>query len=245
MLMDSYSPELKKVVFPNGRIACLLEVIPTSSAVDVVRWLDLPPNRLTLSMHVGASEFTPEKPLKNLLVQSVMRFAEDNQALVADGGTDAGVMQVIGEAYAEAAATFPLVGITVKNSVTYPGGPEPEQGRWPLNEYHTHFVIVEANDFGAESHLLVEISRSFGTPGIALVVNGGQIVRNEIEMHARIGTPVIVLKGTGRYADELANAAPESDLRQPFTEGAVLEIFDINTQPAEDLYHLLRRLWLR
>lgn len=244
--MDSYQPEVKKIVFPNGRVASLLEVIPTSSITDVVQWLDLPPNRLTISMHLGATELAPAQGhiLRKLLTQSVIRFAEDNQALVADGGTDAGVMQIIGEAYAEANATFPLLGITVKNTVTYPGGPEPEAERWPLNEYHTHFVIVEANDFGAESHLLVEISRSFGTPGIALVANGGQIVRSEIELHARIGTPVIVLKGTGRYADELAKALPDSELRQPFSQGTRLEIFDVNTQSAEDLYHLLRRIWL-
>lgn len=245
--MDEYQPLVKKITFENGRTASLIEVMPTSSAVDVVRWLGLPPNRLTISMHVGGMELSGQQQshLKRVLSQSVIRFAEDNKLLVADGGTDAGVMQIVGEAYAEAKATFPLLGITVRNNVTYPDGPEPEPGRWPLNEFHNHFVIVEANDFGAESHLLVEVSRSFGTPGVALVVNGGAIVRREVEMHAKIGTPVVVLKGTGRYADELASAAPRSELREVFPIGATLKIFDVNRQPPEDLYHLLRSIWLR
>lgn len=245
--MDGYQPEVKKIVFSNERTASLIEVYPTSSAADVVKWLNLPPNRLTISMHVGAMELSSEEQhfLKQVLCQSIIRFAEDNQLLVADGGTDAGVMQLIGEAYAESNATFPLLGIAVKNVVTYPGGPEPAPDRYPLNEYHTHFVLVEANNFGAESHFLVEISRSFGTPGVAIVINGGEIVQREIEMHAQMGTPVVVLKGTGRYADELAFAAPRSELRDVFPIGGLLRIFDIHRQPSEDLYHLLRSIWLR
>jgi hypothetical protein len=115
-----------------------------------------------------------------------------------------------------------------------------------LNTTHTHFVVVDANDFGAESHLLVGAARMRGNRGVALAVNGGAIVRSEIEMHALLGTPVIALQGTGRYADELAQADVNSELRQPFLRSMTpLEIFNIETQPPEALYHLLRRLLLR
>jgi hypothetical protein len=60
-----------------------------------------------------------------------------------------------------------------------------------------------------------------------------------------MGTPVIVLKGTGRYADELANAPETSLHRAPFNMSATrLEVFDINAQPPEKLYHLIRSVLL-
>jgi hypothetical protein len=57
---------------------------------------------------------------------------------------------------------------------------------------------------------------------------------------------VIALKGTGRYADELAAASIYSELRKPFVENATtLKIFDLEQGSPEDLYRLMRSLLLR
>lgn len=243
--MTNYEPPIKLLRFPNGKTAQLIEVMPTVSASNVRDWMDIPEMRHAIVMHLGALTMEHGEQIQHLLQNSVVRFAEESHALVADGGTEAGVMQLMGRAYEAAGATFPLIGVTVKNSVTYAGGPEPSEGRWPLNPNHTHFVVVDADEFGVESHLLVGMASMTGNPGVALVVSGGEIVRQEIEMHAKIGTPVIVLKGTGRYADDLANAETTSQLRQVFDVGSALEFHDVNKQPPEDLYHLIRKLLLR
>lgn len=246
-MYDTYQPRLKTIRFGSGRTAQLLEAYPTISANDLTKWLQLPDFRFSIVIHGGAMELTPEKRLfmQHFLRESVVRFAEDSQALVADGGTDTGIMQILGDAYLQANARFPLLGITVSNRITYPGGPTPGPERWALGQAHTHFVVVEGDDFGIESHILVGAARLTGSPGVALAINGGEITRAEIEIHARIGTPVIVFKGTGRYADALASAPTGSDLRRPFEEGGSLVVFDIETQPPEDLYHLMRHLLLR
>ncbi|NJL95133.1 MAG: hypothetical protein HC915_16145 [Anaerolineae bacterium] len=245
--MDAYQPVMKSIRFGPEKTAQLIETLPTISAVDVVRWFALPALRHTIVVHGGgqAVDRLLHTRLKRLLADSLVRFAEDNPALVADGGTDAGVMEMLGDAYALVNATFPLMGITVGNAITYPGGPPPAEGRFPLNPDHTHFVVLEANDFGAESQLLVGMARSSGPSGLAMVINGGQIVRNEVEMHARLGTPIIAIKGSGRYADDLANAAPGDPLRTPFDEGSYLAIFDMDHETPEALYHLIRRTLLR
>jgi len=247
MSQDSYQPRRKSIRFANGRTAQLLESVATASAQSVVDWLELPSGRFSIVLHGGSANMSEsyQNRLTILFRDSLVRFAEDNRALVADGGTDIGLVQVVGNAYQAAKASFPLLGVAVSDAVTYPGGPPPSPDRWPLNPIHTHFVIVDADDFGIESHLLAGLAHIGGNPGVALAVNGGSITRNEIEMHARMGTPVITLKGTGRYADELANAPEASLLRAPFNMSSTrLEIFDINAQPPEKLYHLIRSVLL-
>jgi len=242
---DAYKPSLEIIQFADGNTAYLLKTLPTVAANDVVRWLALPPTRFTIVLHGGAAEMSAayRQKMTHILRDSVVRFAEDNQAMVADGGTDTGIMQVMGVAYQAAGSHFPLVGISVDDGVTYPDGPAPDAQRWALNAAHSHFVLVAANDFGAESHLLVGFARVGGNKGVALAINGGGITQAEIEMHARMGTPVICLKGTGRYADALAVAAKGSDLLRDFEQNFTpLAIFDTDQQAPEELYHLIRRL---
>src|SRR5690606_19540809 len=104
-----------------------IEVLPTVSFLNVLDWLQLPPVRFSIVMHLGGIDMvdTFEAYLRRLLRDSIVRFAQDNHALVADGGTNAGVMQLMGDAYQSVEANFPLVGITAKHAVTYPGGPAP------------------------------------------------------------------------------------------------------------------------
>ena len=247
MQEDAYQPPRKSIRFGNGRTALLLESVATASAQKVSDWLGLPTSRFTIVLHGGAGNMSDDyrQKLVGLLRDSLVRFAEDNRALVADGGTDTGLVKMMGEAYLQGKGTFPLVGVAVSDTVSYPGGPGPAENRWPLNPIHTHFVIVEAGDFGYESHMLAGLAHTSGNAGVALAINGGAITRSEIELHARMGTPVIALKGTGRYADELANAPDASLHRAPFRMSATrLEVFDVDSQPPEKLYHLIRSVLL-
>jgi|GEM_PF-4391298 len=238
---------VKTIQFSNKREARVLETLPTVSANDCIRYLQIPNYRFSIVLHVGALEMDPQtqKDMTLLLRESLVRFAEDNRALVADGATDTGFVKIMGAAYESGRATFPLVGVTVRHQMLYPDEPE-QSDRWYLNDSHTHFVILDGDDFGLESQVLVGLARSSGNYGISIVINGGQITRAEIEMQAALGTPVIVMKGTGRYADALADAEPGSELRLPFEQNAtMLEIFDVNRHTPEVLYHMIRRLLLR
>lgn len=248
-MSDVYAPQLKTLEFANGKTAQVLETLPTISAHDVCDWLNLPTFRFCVSVHGGAMALPPEEhsAIVAFLRDGLIRFAQDNQVLVTDGGTDTGVNKILGQAYSEAKATFPLVGVTVRGAVTYPNETPPSGAEvFALNSDHSHFVVVDANDFGTESYILVGMARARGNYGVALAINGGGIVRAEIEMQARLGTPVITLKGTGRYADDLAEASIYSNLREPFISNATtLKVFDIRTQAPEDLYRMIRSLLLR
>jgi hypothetical protein len=150
-------------------------------------------------------------------------------------------MKLLGQARRKLEGTFPLLGVTISESITYPGGPTGEN-RFPLESNHSHFLIVKASEFGAESELIVGMATASNIPHLAMIINGGAIVRAEAERHAQNGTPLVVLKGSGRYADELANSTPDSEIRAAFPPNAKIEIFDTQTGTPAGLYALLKLL---
>lgn len=247
MMMDINQPQAEQIQFPKGREATVVRALPTASSRDVFAALGLPNTRFSIVMHGGAAEMDKgmHERMVELLYDGVVRLASDNYALVASGGTQSGAMAALGEAYQRFGGDFPLVGVSVLDSVTYPKGPEPAEGRWPLEPSHTHFILVDGDDFGFESQQLVGLAKAGGNYGVALAVNGGGLVRAEIEMHARLGTPIIAFAGSGRYADELANASTGDEVRAAFDEGSTLRIFDLNRQTPEDLYRMIRSLIAR
>ena len=235
---------LKPVIFSPTQKAFLHEVPPTANPAQALEALDLPPYHAAMVVHSGAAGMSEDSlnQLDHLFAEGLVRFANDKRVLVVDGATAAGAAVMLGKARTKQRATFPLLGVTVSDTITYPGGPSPAEGRYPLEPNHSHFLIVQAAEFGAESPLIVGSVSAKGLPHLALIVNGGAIVRHEAEMHAQRGTPLVVLKGSGRYADELANATATSDIRAAMPANARIEVFDVANQSPADFYALLQRL---
>ena len=129
-------------------------------------------------------------------------------AAVVDGGTDSGVMRVMGQARDSAGASFPLVGVAAEGTVIVPGT-LPAPGAAALEPHHTQVILVPGDAWGDESPWLSRVATAIagGKPSLTLVVNGGQITYDDIEHSLRAGRPVIVLAGTGRTADTIAAAA--------------------------------------
>ena len=76
-----------------------------------------------------------------------------------------------------------------------------------LGLHHTHFVLVkDAWDWGDETETLLNLAAHFAStkPVITLVVGGGEITRKEVVGSVRGGWPIIIVKGSGRLADQLA-----------------------------------------
>lgn len=203
--------------------------------------LSLPGCRAAVVIHGGAGGMDPMliDAVRDLFAASLAPFAERERVMIVDGGTQAGTMAAMGAARRAVGGTFPLIGVAPLGAVRFPGSDEPDAGRPPLDPDHSHFLLVEGDSFGIESPLLVGLLRAAGVPGAALVVNGGPIVREEIGAQAAAGNPVIVVAGSGRAADELAD--PHSDLRRA-TPGLQLEIAHL-AQPAS-LIAALERLLL-
>jgi len=224
----------------EGQIASAVRVMPDTPPREALEALRLPPYAGMVVMHGGASKMTPEQidTVRPLLTSVLAPLAEERRWLVVDGGTHAGAMAAMGEARRAIGGTFPLLGACPAGLIAYPGGPEPDDEHVPLDPWHSHFLFVDGDEFGIESDLLVGLLRAAEQPGVALIVNGGELVYHEALLHARLGNPLVIVAGTGRVADEIA--APNSERRKAMPPGAPLHI--VSLEQMDEFAHLLDRL---
>jgi SLOG in TRPM, prokaryote len=195
------------ITAPVARVAEPGDVPATLKALGIVT------GRPVLVVVGGADGMSPEHMAALAgAVGPVIQALGDWGAAVVDGGTDAGVMRVIGQAYNTAGASFPLVGVAAEGTVIVPGArPAPDAD--PLDPHHTQVVLVPGDTWGDESPWLSRVAAAIagGRPSATLVVNGGEIAYADIEHSLEARRPVIVLAGTGRTADAIAAAAHGRD----------------------------------
>lgn len=234
---------LQTIVFGQGLTAQMCIVDQHIQPSLALKMLQVPYSRATIVLHSGAGQMDDiyTQQLNDLFTDGLARFAQHYQVMIADGGTHAGGVKAIGQSRHTIQGTFPLVGVAVTQTVTYPGGPLKTPNRWLLNPYHSHFLLVKADIFSAESPLLMGLAIARPVPALAIIVNGGDIVREESLVHAKNKTPLVVLKGSGRFADELADSALDSALRAGYPPDS-LHIFDTNTQTPQAFYNLLHQI---
>jgi hypothetical protein len=148
--------------------------------------------------------------LQDVVRDEVLPVLDACGAAVVDGGTDSGVMRVIGRARDIARAEFPLVGVAAEGTVFGPGAAEPTSSdAAAIEPHHTHVVLVPGRAWGDESPWLAEVARAVanGHASATLVVNGGEITYKDIDRSLSDRRPTLVVAGSGRAADAIAAAA--------------------------------------
>lgn len=220
------------IPFNARQVAQAVRVLPDVAPAAALAALDLPPYEAVIVMHGGAGGIDPVvlDRFRAYLMVSLAPFAEEHRVLVVDGGTNSGTMDAMGDARRDTGGTYPLLGISPTGTVSYPTGPAPDESHYPLDPSHSHFVLVEGDAFGVESDLLTGMLQAAGKPGIALIVNGGDIVLKEAQTHARLGNTLVVIRGSGRMADELAT--PGSEVRATLPPTTVLVTVDLDVPDA-------------
>ena len=140
----------------------------------------------------------------------VVAIAERLKIVVLDGGTRSGIMRMAGVARATSKANFPLIGVAVERLVSWTEEPTLEQ-RQKLDPFHTHFFLVPGTHWGDEAPWLSQIAADIAgqLPSLTILINGGNIARQDVALSLAIGRPVLIFRNTGRLADELAAQANE------------------------------------
>jgi hypothetical protein len=145
-------------------------------------------------------------------IETIARLAHEMKILIICGGTDMGVMAKIGQVRSQNTYTFPLVGMTLEDLVTWPGGPQNikflwwGRERWQLEPNYPYFILVPGTQFGDESPWIVEAASIFSkdNQSVTILINGGEVSRKDIQLSLEEGRPVIALSHTGRLADEIS-----------------------------------------
>jgi hypothetical protein len=200
----------KEISFKNGNHAVVVTVPCDTDPQSILKALDLaPPNALVIVLG-GAKGLDDSRKtrLVELFSDAIAPAAAELDALIIDGGTQSGVMAMVGEAVARCGRGCQLLGIAPAGKVTYPGGPS-EAGiadGASLEPNHSHFVLVESNEWGGETGKMLELARAFNAPILAILVNGGAIAADEALQSVRNGWQLLVVEGSGRFADELSAA---------------------------------------
>lgn len=226
--------------FDDRRRARAIYVPASYPPAQALAALDLPSYAGAVVVHGGAGGMALDllDTVRQFLVASLVSLAQNQPLLVVDGATQSGVGRILGEAREQASGTFPLLGVTPHRFALYPGGPPLDDQRIALNPSHSHFIFVEGEDFGSESPMITGVLQATGKPGIALVINGGQIVLSEVKRHAALGNTIVTIRGTGRTADKLADRTSEEYRALP----ANTQLYTVDLAQPDALNNLLLRL---
>jgi len=197
------------IVFPNER----------SNLTQAIAELGLNGGQPVIVL-IGGGIDEKQRDVTQRAIQAISKTAEDMGAVVICGGTDMGVMAEIGQIRSRNGYKFPLVGVTLEELVTWPGGPHNTRflglgkQRWQLESHYTHFILVPGSQFGDESPWIGEAATilSKGHQSVTILINGGEVSRKDIDLSVENGRPVIALSRTGRLADELARQPDRSKL---------------------------------
>lgn len=144
----------------------------------------------------------------------IARLAEETHSVVIDGGTQAGIMTEIGKQRKQHGYSFPLIGVVFDNLFIS------EEPADILDPNHTHFFLIPGNDWGDESAWISKIATSItgNLKSITVLVNGGNISRQDVEYSLMENRPTFVIRGTGRLADEITltgNVFPVNIAQKP------------------------------
>ncbi|WP_346291865.1 hypothetical protein [Sphaerothrix gracilis] len=219
-----------------GLAASVLVLQAEDSLPKAVETLKLPSGRRTLVLVGGASKISQKdfNRLQALFTEVLAPLAEQLNMVVIDGGTDAGVMKLMGKARLKIGASFPLVGVAPIGLVSLPTQPSSHPDAAPLEPHHTHCFLVPGNEWGDESPWIARLATAIASdmPSVTLLVNGGGVTWKDAACSLAEHRPIIVISGSGRTADIIAKAMrgePVADQRaMPLVNSGLLQIVELN-----------------
>src|ERR1700758_3284242 len=115
----------QEIVFPNNNAAKLVAASRDTPMAGLIESLEISAPKNLILLIDGADELDQKltSRLTQLFSRGIARAAADAEALIIDGGTQAGVMQIMGQSIVDRGRKNSLLGVAPAGKVTYPGGP--------------------------------------------------------------------------------------------------------------------------
>ena len=238
------------ITFDNGNHAVVVTAGRDADAQGILKALDIAQAHALIMVFGGAKGLDDSRKarLAELFTDAIAPAAVDVGALVIDGGTQSGVMAMMGEALARDGQGCELLGVAPSGKVTYPGDSNPaniENGT-PLEPNHSHFVLVEGDEWGSETDMMFKLAGALNVPVATTLINGGSIAGSEALRSVRNGWQLLVVEGSGRFADDLSAATRKARLNtsaivNEITRSGCVKLFSI-ARPAAGLKSQLREI---
>jgi hypothetical protein len=244
---------VQNIHFSNGNQAQAVIAPPGTLPTDLLRHLDILPPAAIIMLMGGAAqmEVNAYSHLRQLFTDGIAQVAASTGALIIDGGTQSGVMELIGQGVAQYHPAPILLGVSPAGNITYPGKLDAihSDDVAPLDPNHSHFILVETDAWGGETQTMYELAQvlSADCPSVAILINGGTITKNEVIYNVRQRRPIIIITGSGRLADEIARLRQEKppSIPDPIVAEIVMHgnihLFPL-TSTAKELAQLMRQL---
>ncbi|MBW4441111.1 MAG: hypothetical protein KME10_07740 [Plectolyngbya sp. WJT66-NPBG17] len=197
------------VTFSNQLDAAIAQVMSVSGIPLALEAMELAERHRPVLVVIGGASKLGEadyQQVQRLFLDVLAPIAQKWQASVVDGGTDAGVMRLMGQARDAIDGTFPLIGVAPIGLARLPDQPLKSEDAIPLEPYHSHFFLVPGSSWGDESAWIAAIASELAgsAPSITVLINGGEITWADALQNVRAGRGMIVIAGSGRTADLLA-----------------------------------------
>ncbi|UBF27796.1 hypothetical protein K9N68_07750 [Kovacikia minuta CCNUW1] len=198
------------IVFPEGSSAVAFQPKAIADLEMALPQLDLHPPRPVIVVVGGAAGLRHYHVarLHTLFSKVLAPVAEALGAIVIDGGTDTGVMRMMGVARHWTKSTFPLIGVLPVGVAALPNACPPCTEAAILESNHTHFVLIPGSNWGDDSPWIAKIASllSRGLPSITILINGGEITWQDAHESVKAQRSIVAIAGSGRAADALTAA---------------------------------------
>jgi hypothetical protein len=238
------------ITFDNGNHAVVVTAPRDTDAQTILKALAFAQPRGVIMVFGGAKGLDDSRKarLTELFTDAIAPAAAELGALIIDGGTQSGVIAMMGEAVARSPGTCQLLGIAPKGKITDPeiAGASAISDGAPLEPNHSHFVLVESNEWGGETGTMFKLAAALNVPVATMLINGGQIAGGEASQSVRNGWQLLVVEGSGRFADELSAAVRDGQFAKSVEVSEIarsgrVALFHVDS-PAQKLRDELRRM---
>jgi hypothetical protein len=217
------------ITFDTEHIAkAIIITSSTTPPSDVFRLMNLEKiPRGILSISGGAGKFPDElvSQTQDLIESVIVPLAYEHDLMIIDGGTDEGIMQLIGNAVEKVNYLYPrvighehrfhflsrplLVGFAPLAKVYAPGFNQPTIEKALLNRNHSYFILIaDAAQWGEEvdymSGFINHLITDQRIPTLHVIFNGGRITIKEVYYAVKQQRPVLLLEGSTRAVEIIA-----------------------------------------
>ena len=216
--------ESKQITFPNGNTALAVILPKNVDYPEIIRALAIQRPKAVFVVIGGAKNLddTLKATLSSLFSNGIAATATALDALIIDGGTKSGVMEMMGQGVAEQEHRSILLGVAPEGKVYFQSQPTDgaSDSKTSLDPNHSHFALVNGDKWGDETATLFGIASELARhlPVVAVLAGGGDIAKEEVVQCVRRGWPVVVITGSGELADTLAEWWKQKSARPTFLQ---------------------------